>query len=273
MLWLRIFKHLLPHGKPWRLTIDRTLRKFFEGLSDIGASAKEYIDLVWLDIFPDTTREIPAWENQFGLPNTGLTEQERRDRLAATWRALGGQDPAYIQRVLRENGFDVYVHEWWVPGSEPAVGVKQCVTPVNPLLLLRREFTQVTPGPYIHCGETLAQCGEAEAQCGNNLEPVGYPLVNRILKTVPDIQPLCGEALAACGESLAECGNYQDFRTEYQNYIVPIDMSKWPYFLYIGAQSINDIAQVDPRRRDEFEVLCLKICPAHLWLGILVEYV
>lgn len=272
-MWLRLFKHLLPHGKPWRLVIDRTLRKFFVGLTGVGEDAKTFVDRVWQDIDPETTREIVEWEAQFGLDDPGLTEQQRRDRLAATWRAQGGQDPAYIQRVLRENGFDVYVHEWWVPGTEPAVGVKQCVTPRNPLLLLRREYTNVVPGPYIHCGEALAQCGEAEAQCGNNLEPVGYPLVNRILKTVPDIEPLCGEADAACGEELAQCGNYLGFRTEYQNYIVPLDPTRWPYFLYIGAQNINDIAEVDPKRRDEFEALCLKICPSHLWLGILVEYV
>jgi hypothetical protein len=271
MLWLRIFKHLLPRGKPWRLTIDRTLRKFFEGLSDIGASAKEYIDLVWLDIFPDTTREISAWENQFGLPNTGLTEQERRDRLAATWRALGGQDPAYIQRVLQENGFDVYVHEWWAPGSEPAVGVHECVTPRNPLLYLRREFTNVTLG--VECGEALAQCGEVFALAGNGVEPRGYPLVNKVLRTVPDLLTLCDEELAACGEAQASCGNFTEFTDEYQNYIVPSDTTKWNYFLYIGAQDINDIAQIDPKRRDEFEALCLKICPAQLWLGILVEYV
>jgi len=272
MIFLRIFKHLLPRARAWRLTVDKKLRQFFAGLSNVGQSIKIYMDEIWLDVFPQDTRELSNWETQFGLPSTGLTEQQRRDRLAAAWKALGGQSPKYIQDTLRANGFDVYVHEWWTPGTEPAPGVKQCVTPVNPLLLLRREFTQVTPGPYTHCGEALAQCGEVEAQCGNNLEPVGYPLVNRILKTVPDVQPLCGEALAQCGESLAECGNYQGFRTEYQNYIVPIDMSKWPYFLYIGAQSINDIAQVDPRRRDEFEALCLKICPAQQWLGILVEY-
>lgn len=271
MLWLRIFKHLLPHGKPWRLTVDRTLRKFFDGLSGIGSSIKDYTDLVWLDIFPDTTREIGAWEAQFGLPATGLTEQERRDRLAATWKALGGQDPAYIQQTLRDNGFDVYVHEWWEPGTEPAVGIKQCVTPRSPLMYLRREFTNVTLG--VECGEALAQCGEDFALAGNGVEPRGYPLVNRILRTVPDILPACGEVFAECGEEIIGCGNFVGFRTEYLNYIVPRDTTKWPYFLYIGAQSINDIAQVDPKRRDEFEALCLKICPSQLWLGILVEYV
>lgn len=270
-MWLRIFKHLLPHGRPWRLTINRNLRALFDGLSGIGSDAKDYIDQAWQDIFPDTTRELASWEDQFGLPNAGLTDQERRDRLAATWKALGGQDPSYIQQVLRDNGFDVYIHEWWAPGSEPTIGVHSCTTPRSPLMYLRREFTNVTLG--VECGEALAQCGESFALAGNGVEPRGYPLVNRILRTVPDTIPLCGESFAQCGESVMQAGNYSGFRTEYQNYIVTRDITKWPYFLYIGAQDINQIAQIDPKRKDEFEALCLKICPAHLWLGILVEYV
>ena len=272
MIWLRIFKHLLPLGKAWRLTVSKTLRRFFEGLSRApGPSVKLFIDQVWQDILPGTTRELSTWERQWGLLDTGLAEQGRRDRLTATWRALGGQDPRYIEDTLRANGFDVYVHEWWAPGSEPAPGVKACVNPRSPILYLRREFTGRVPG--VECGEALAACGEAFAEAGNGVEPRGYPLVNRVLKTVPDLLPLCGEELAACGEDLAQAGNYDNFRTEYQNYIVPLDADKWPYFLYIGAADINDIAQVDPKRREEFETLCLKICPAQQWLGILVEYV
>lgn len=273
MIFLRIFKHLLPRGRAWRITVDKKLRQFFAGLSGLGDSIKSLFDGVWLDVLPGSTRELTKWESQWGLQGTGLTEQQRRDRLDAAWKTLGGQSPRYIQDTLRANGFNVYVHEWWEPGTEPAPGDKQCVTPRNPLLQLRREYTNVVPGPYIHCGELLAQCGEDESQCGNNLEPVGYPLVNKILKTVPDIQPLCGESLAQCGEALPLCGNYEGFRDEYRNYIVPLDVTKWPYFLYIGGVNFGDIAQVDPKRRDEFERLCLKICPAQQWLGILVEYV
>lgn len=272
MIFLRVFTHLLPHAKAWRITTDKALRRFFTGLSEaLGPPIKTFIDQVWLDLFPEDTRELDEWENQWGLPDTGISEQARRDRLDATWKALGGQDPNYIQNTLRSNGFDVYVHEWWVPGTEPAPGVKQCVTPRSPLVYLRREFTGVNV--LVECGEELAACGEAFAEAGNGVEPRGYPLVNRILETIPDILPLCGEELAACGEADALCGNYVDFRTQLTNYVVPSDTTKWPYFLYIGAADISDIAQVDPKRKDEFEALCLKICPAQQWLGILVEYV
>lgn len=271
MMFLRIFKHLLPRARAWRITVDKKLRQFFAGLAGAGDSVKLFLDEVWLDIFPATTRELGTWESQWGLQDAGLTEQQRRDRLDATWKALGGQSPGYIQDTLRANGFDVYVHEWWEPGTEPVPGVKQCVAPRNPLMWLRREFTGVTL--LVECGEPSAQCGEAFAEAGNSLQPRGYPLVNKILRTVPDILPLCGEALAEAGEEIALCGNYTSYRSELQNYIVPRDPAKWPYFLYIGGQTFGDIAQVAPGRKDEFERLCLKICPAQQWLGILVEYV
>lgn len=271
MMFLRIFKHLLPNARAWRVTVDKKLRQFFEGLSGVGSDVKTFFDEVWLDIFPQTTRELNNWEQQFGLRDTGITEQERRDRLDATWKALGGQDPRYIQDTLQANGFDVYVHEWWEPGSEPVPGVKQCVTPRNPLMWLRREFIEVSL--LVECGEPSALCGEPFAEAGNSLNPRGYPLVNKIFETIPDILPLCGEAVAEAGEPEALCGNYFEFRGIQREYIVPNDPAKWPYFLYIGGETFGTIAQVDPKRRDEFEALCLKICPAQQWLGILVEYV
>lgn len=269
-LFFRIFQHLLPNARAWRITIDKQLRQFFDGLTGIGTDSRAFFDEIWRDIDPQTTREIPAWETQFGLPDTGLTEQQRRDRLDAAWKALGGQDPRYIQDTLQDNGFNVFVHDWWAPGTEPAPGVKLCVTPRNPQTVLRREFTGVVSG--VDCGEALAACGEAFAEAGNSTEPLGYPLVNKILVTEPDLLTLCGEALAECGEATATCGNFVTFKQTFRNYIVPSDTAKWPFFLYIGGQVFGDTAIVDPKRRDEFEALCLKICPAQQWLGIIVTY-
>ena len=271
MMFLRIFQHLLPNAKAWRITADKKLRQFFEGLSATGDDVKTFVDDVWLDIFPSTTRELSEWESQFGLINSVISEQERRDRLDATWKALGGQDPRYIQDTLRGAGFDVYVYDWWVEGTEPAVGVKQCVTPRNPLTLIREEFTGVNP--LVECGEALAECGEVFAEAGNGINPRGYPLVNKIFTSTPDFINLCGEEDVEAGEAAVGCGSYFGFEERLVNYTVPSDPEKWPYFLYIGGPTIDSIAQVEPSRKDEFEALCLKICPSQLWLGILVEYV
>lgn len=235
-MFFRIFQHLLPNAKAWRLTIDKQLREFFDGLSGLGTDIKAFYDRIFDDRDPQLTDQLDLWENQWALPDVGLTTQERRDRLEAAWSALGGQDPRYLEDTLRDAGFDVYVHEWWVPGTEAAIGISAAATPRNPLVVLRQSLTSIT---YLNeCGEPLAECGEALAECGETNDPIGYALVNAIDLTNS----------------------------------VPLDTATWPYFLYIGGQTFGDVAQVDPKRRDEFETLCLKICPAQQWLGLIVEY-
>lgn len=293
MNFFRMFTHLLPNARAWRLTIDKKLRQFFEGLTGLGSDIKDFVDSVWEDIYPATTREITRYEKQFGLSNTPLTEQQRRDRLDATWKALGGQDPRYIQDTLQNNGFNVFVHEWWDPADVPPIGstvtmrcgtsfarcgepralcgivTRECVPPRNPLLVLRQD----TFGPQIEmaCGEELAECGEASANAGDQVNPLGYPLVNKIFESTQTIAE-CGDPLIECGETSAECGD-SSVNEGLRNYVIPNNSDKWSYFLYIGGETYPDIATVDLNRRDEFETLCLKICPTQQWLGILVIYV
>jgi len=272
MDFLRLYQHLLPDGRAWRTTVNKRLRQFLDGLTVLPDGVKQSADSVWLDLLPDTTDKLDDWERQFGLPGNITDELDRRARLTATWRQLeGGQAPRYIQDTLQAAGFDVYVHEWWEPSTPPTPGSFGNPTPRNPLMWLRREFTGVSL--LVECGEPTALCGEAFAESGNSLNPRGYPLVNKIIETVPDLLPLCGEALVEAGELGALCGNYLEFKDQPKDYIVPQDPTKWPYFLYIGGQTFGTQAEIDTRRRDEFEALCLKICPAQQWLGILVDYV
>lgn len=259
MSFLNIFKHLLPTGRAWSITVDKRLRQFFQGLSDsLISPMKLFVDQIWQDIFPQTTRELDQWEDQFSLTkNATLTEQERRDRLEATWRAVGGQSPFYIQNTLRDAGFDVYIHEWWeevvdvnniaVCGLETSVcdfSTAVCSDKViGNAILLRNPFSvlgNVFPAPAVDCGEDFAECGEPDAECGNTFLQTGYLLVNKNDNT---------------------------------QYLVPNDADKWRYILYIGGVNFGDIAQVPLNRRNEFEALCLKICPAQQWLGLIVEYV
>lgn len=265
-----VYQHVLPLAKAWRTTIDKPLTRFFKGLGEAAQDIRDTFDDTFDDVDPQTTRNLSAYEDQFGLPSTGLTEQQRRDRLDAAWKAQGGQDPTYIQGTLQANGFDVYVHEWWGEGTEPPVGVKSCTTPRNPLVYIRPEFTQVAL--LVECGEEFAECGEEFAECGNSLDPKGYPLVNKVAQTAPNVQAGCAEPYMECGEAPAECGQFTSFIQTPTNYVVPSDPAKWPYFLYIGGETFGDLAQIPPSRKDEFEALALKICPAHLWLGVLVEY-
>jgi len=169
MLFFRIFQHLLPTGAAWRTTIQKTLRKFFEGLAGAPEDARDFVDTVYAEIAPATTTELATWQKQFGIEPAG-DEATQRLALAAEWAATGGQDPTYIQNVLQAAGFPVFVHDWWVP---PDVAPR---TARNPL-----DYTDQPLIGTVQCGEPWAQCGENAAQCNRFLVNDPHYLVNKDL--------------------------------------------------------------------------------------------
>lgn len=267
----KTLQHLLPNGRAWRTTaVSKHLTKLLTGLSAWGGDTRSALDTVYDALLPSTTGSLDEWEDQFGIPPSLTASSARRSRLDAAWKAVGGQSPRYLQDTLRGAGFDVYVHEWWTPGSEPPTGSHACGTPRNPLLYLRRD--NLPSYPVVDCGEPFAECGEPFAECGNAVVPIGYPLVNKVEYSSPDPIVLCGEAFAECGEIDAECGNFLEYEILLRRYTVPTDPGKWPYFWYVGGQVFGQQATVPASRRDEFEALCLKVGPLHQWIGVMVNY-
>lgn len=271
--WLNIFKHLLPRAEAWRLIFEKQIKQFFEGLGWLGESGKEFFDDVFDEINPQKTTNLPDWERQWGLGNYNLTEQQRRDRLEAEWKATGGQSPQYIQDTLQAAGFDVYVHEWWEPSIEhPAGGsVNGDVTPVA-----RNPFDYIDDGSdaaqsfLMTDGAESAQDGDELAQDGSSATPPGYLLVNKILEAT--ITPLGdGSEYMQDGGDQGQDGD-ATISYDFKQYTMPADPNTYPYYLYVGGQTFPDLASVTQARREEFEDLCLKICPTEQWLGILVNY-
>ena len=271
--WLNIFKHLLPNSRAWRITVDNKLRQFFRGLSSIGEDSKEFFDGVYDDLDPQKTRDLDSWEKQFALPGTSLTEQQRRDRLEATWKTLGGQDPRYIQDRLQASGFDVYVHEWWgsIPGRPDGGSINGDVRPVarNPFNYLDDGTNKTLPF-LMREGTGAAQDGSGAAQDGSINTFSGYPLVNKILESLDEFIGDGGQDMQDGGQASQDGRKVTIYRRK--QYKIPEDPTKYPFFLYIGGQTFPDQATVPKARKDEFEDLCLKICPTEQWLGVLVNY-
>lgn len=158
----RVIQHLLPRGIAWRTRntstaitvgdghvvgdVDATvggidegpmLSRFLRGLADGLEPVIGFFDGIFGDAFPDTTRELAAWEAQFGI-EANPDEATRRQNLDAEWAATGGQSPAYIQGILQAAGFNLFVHEWWSSGPpyvardphdytiDPLIGSVQC---------------------------------------------------------------------------------------------------------------------------------------------------
>ncbi len=148
---LELIRLLLPRSKPWRIIVDKVLRRFFEGLAAFFQTARDFVDLVILDVWPNTTRQLTEHEDTFGLPHNG-SEEVRRARITAQWRALGGQSPHYLQGILQDAGFDVWIHEWW---EGPDVSPR---TPRDPRLYVLEAFIGL-----MQDGADIAMDGDPDA--------------------------------------------------------------------------------------------------------------
>lgn len=168
-LFFRIYEHLLPRAEAWRITIQKQLRDFFDGISGGPEDARTFIDDVHDDLDPSRTRELEAWEEQFAI-KAGPTVAGRRLVLDAAWEATGGQSPRYLQDTVQGAGFtQLFVHDWWSSGPGPYV-------PRDPRLYTNRPLFGT-----VQCNEALAQCGEATALCNAFLANDPKYLVNQNL--------------------------------------------------------------------------------------------
>lgn len=241
MLFFRIFQHLLPRSEAWKLTIEKTLRKYFLGLAVPMDEARTFVDEVYEDHHPTTTRELAEWEWQFALP-AAVDEEDRRLALDAEWKATGGQSPHYIQNLIWAAGFtDVYLHEWWASGP-PYVAR-------NPLL----HTTQPQIGEY-QCDDEVAL---TQPQCSPRSESDGTPFD----------QPQCSDFLQNDPGYLVN-----DDLNHRAPPPVPNDPTKWPYFLYFMAETFGQRAFVDPDRLPELKRLLLKVCPTQHWIVLKVKH-
>lgn len=238
-LFFRLWQHLLPSGRAWTLVLDKALRRLFLGLSDFGPAARQFIDLIHQDRDPQLTRELSLWEAQFGLPDGTLTEQERRDRLARAWAAKGVQSPRGIQDRLQAEGFNVFVYEWWVPGSEPAPGVLGCALMRDPN----------TAG--------------------------GYCIANKLTTTsgTNDIGAVAGNPSTVAGNPFAISGKLVGALETPVPCVLPVDPACWPYIWYVGGAIFGTLSAIPASRRDEFENLVLKLRPQQTWINLAVVYV
>ena len=226
------YQHLLPRGRAFNTVIDKVLRRLFVALGTVSEDLINHVNLIGSDLIPRYTRRLTLWERQFNLADSGLTDDQRRERLRLTWRAIGGQSPDYIQTTLQNAGFIVYVHEWFDSSG----------TARNPNLIIRDDGDAIVYS--FELGTTGAELGTTAVELGQRSNAVGYLLVNKIFDN---------------------SGNRI-------NYEVPDSSNDWPFILYIGGAVFPDSATIDSKRRDEFEELLLSISPGQQWLGVLIEY-
>lgn len=243
----RTIVHLLPRALAWLVTQpfddagdaakNKRLRQYLEGLGAFGDDVVHFVDLVYLDLLPPSTRELRAWESQFGL-GSGGPDVDRRAKVTGAWSLQGGQSPDYLQRMLHDAGFtSVFVHEWWdeYGPTPPYVARNPNGFTVAPLL-----------GTYQCEASTPWECFEPEP---------GEPLA-----------PHCDDTLVNDPGYLVNLD-----LTRRAPPPIPADPLRWRYFIYIAGETFPERAPVPRSRIAELKELILRLRPAHLWIVFLVE--
>lgn len=253
---INLWKTVLPQSRAFSLIVTKTLRKFYESLT-YPQYYRDKFDQCYKDLDPQATTLLERWEDQFYLPANGLTEQQRRDRLAATLKMTGGQSPAYLQGILRGYGFDVYVHDWWIPEEQ-----------VVSLRMGNEQAFMGGDGAFMGASTSIYP---SAWDPNTLLVPPYYPLVNRTSTASYKSVTMGGDSAYMGGESaymgaiaMTESGDH---------YPIPSDPIRFRGFFYIAAEEMPNTATVPLERKEELEELILAIFPAHLWGGILVDFI
>lgn len=280
-------RHIFTRSKAWSLPYSAQLTNYIKGFSYFPGDVKEHVDQVWFDIFPDTTRELSKWEQQFNITPAG-TVSERIENLAGRWHAQGGQGLDYLQDLIHDSGFpQVFLHEWGGRGpafqtytggpnsdtgsplAETGVIIQNGgITARNPNQILVDLWRTYTAGPDSDTGSPLAETGVVVLNGSENL------LVNKGPEVASfDFQTYTAGPDSDTGSPLAETGARTGVSFAPVSYDIPQDEESWRFFIYVGGETFPDIAEVPLERKDEFERILLKFIPFQQWIGLLINYV
>jgi len=260
--FFRLFQHLLPKSFAWKIVSEKFLRKWFEGLVPSQIRYKLFLDKIFEDLDPQTTRELDRWEKQFGIRSFG-TEIERRNRLNGLWKLQGGQCALYLQNILHDAGFtELFVHESWYEDADE--------------IKVRNPAFYLSPYPKLVFDAPEAVFDAPEAVFDYASSTDAYLLVNRgpgFSYIKPTAYACFDEPEAVFDEPEAVFDEEFGYRFVDEEYQIPQDPDLFKYFFYIGAENFPEIAEVEREKKVLLESLILKYFPARLWGGMLIKYV
>jgi len=102
---LRFFdaiKLLFPRSRAFELFIKSVKRKIVKAFSVLPEDIRHNTELVYMDLFPDTTRFLENWEKTFAVYFPAREIARRRKILDLLWKInAGGQSLDHIEQILR----------------------------------------------------------------------------------------------------------------------------------------------------------------------------
>lgn len=137
---------LLPRTAAFDLTHQKNIRRFFEGVTELGDDARKEFEGVLLDYYPDTTRALEKWEEIFRVQFSKIlfNVQERRSIVSALWwLRYGNTTGEFMEKILN----------LFIPGAR----VTENVPAVNAMGLVF-SYRSVCGNRHTCCGNKLAFC-------------------------------------------------------------------------------------------------------------------
>jgi len=255
------FEALLPPGAIWTAEYGAGLDQLISGIVGNNVDIKLFLDKLASLREPEKTEILGSLEREFGaIPAYGATESQRRNNLETAKTRRGSlKNAEYLEFILRDAGFDVYVHI-----NDP---------PVDPDQFLFEAFS-------MFLGEESATFGEPTAVFGGI---GGYLAVNgELVRETSVISFVFGSDDFVFGGWDAYFGERYAVDSEPVVYTIPADPGYWGLFFFVGGAATRnpsgelidiEAAEVEVFRRPEFERIILQLKPMHSWAGLIVQYV
>lgn len=117
--FLNVIKNLLPKSKTWDITKDTNIRKLLEAIAVLPEELRKEIELVYMDLFADSTRQLDEWEKVFTVLFTRQEYDMRRSTLALLWSTNHGGQSKYFLETTLKNIFPEIVVEENIPCKNP----------------------------------------------------------------------------------------------------------------------------------------------------------
>lgn len=193
--WKKFVFMLAPKSSVFSWVKDRFLTALFYSAGEVASDVSDHNGQNFTDAFPNTTTRADDWSSQFNSPITLSASQ-----LSFRHQESGGQSPHYLQTRLHGAGLtNLYVHEWWVPGSDP-------VAARDPFVYINNyQPNNLLVNPVVRIYDDVPQCGD-RFQCGDDLQcgdSEGLKYEEKIYSH-PDIEEEKPFYFYVCGETFGE---------------------------------------------------------------------
>ncbi len=149
-----LMRLLFPVAHGFRLFIITLVRKLIDGLSPLPEDVRKDTELVYLDLFPDTTRSVDLWKEQFGIT---FYDSFLRTSVVSVLKSLwigttGGQSISYLDQILKQINSKINIVEN-IPLKNP------------------RDSNSAVQSV---CGHRTMVCGNREAVCSYRIGDISF---------------------------------------------------------------------------------------------------